>query len=255
MQLYVNAPERRAVLYQATLAALPSLRAAGAATLDWRSPLQQPRFANDHPFHEYRDGKVFDAIGRPDLRAKWAEYWPGRSQRWDALALARDASGAPLGPVLVEAKSYPGEFRASSGGTRAAGARLKLIERRLRETRTWLEVAETPELAELWLGPLYQSANRFATLCFFRSFCAPPVNAWLLNLYFVNDTTHTNNKLATSQEQWEHELPGAECALGLEGKRMPHSGRAYAQAGTYEELVAATRIDRELRPCSAVSTR
>lgn len=78
MQLYVNAPDRRAVLDQATLAALPSLRAAGAATLAWRSPLQQPRFANDHPFHEYRDGKVFDAIGRPDLRTKWAEYWPGR---------------------------------------------------------------------------------------------------------------------------------------------------------------------------------
>lgn len=90
--------------------------------------------------------------------------------------MARDATGTALGAVLVEAKSYPGEFRPNSGGTRAEGGRLKLIERRLRETRRWVGVAETPELAKLWLGPLYQSANRFATLCFFRSFCDPMEN-------------------------------------------------------------------------------
>jgi hypothetical protein len=101
MQLYVNAPDRRAVLDEKMLTALPSLEGAGTTTLSWRSPLQQPLFATDHPFHEYRDGKVFDAVGRPDLRAKWAEYWPGRSQRWDGLAVARDASGAVVGPVLV----------------------------------------------------------------------------------------------------------------------------------------------------------
>jgi hypothetical protein len=240
MQLYVNAPDRRSQLDKATLAALPTLRAAGATTLDWRAPLQHPLFATDHPFHEYRDGKVFDAVGRPDLRGKWAEYWPGRSQRWDALAVARDDAGTVLGPVLVEAKSYPGEFRPKSGGTRAEGDRLKLIERRLRETREWLGVPETPELAKLWLGPLYQSANRFATLRFFGSFCDPPADTWLLNLYFVNDTTHTNKKLATSQEQWEKELPGAERDLGLEGKEVRHSGRAYVRGGTYDELVAAT---------------
>lgn len=98
----------------------------------------------------------------------------------------------------------------------------------------------TPELANLWLGPLYQSANRFATLRFFRSFCDPPADAWLLNLYFVDDTTHTNDKLATSQEQWEKALPGAERDLGLDGKEVAHSGRAYLQAGTYNELVEAT---------------
>jgi hypothetical protein len=240
MQLYVNAPDRRALLDETTLAALPSLRAAGATTLDWRSPLQHPLFVTDHPFHEYRDGKVLDAVGRPDLRAKWAEYWPGRSQRWDALAVARDDTGTILGPVLVEAKSYPGEFRPKSGGTRAEGDRLALIERRLHETREWLAVAETPELTKLWLGPLYQSANRFAALRFFRSFCDPPADAWLLNLYFINDTTHINEKLATPQEQWEKELPGAEHDLGFAGLEVPHSGRAYVEGGTYDELVAAT---------------
>ncbi len=57
MQLYVNSPERRALLDQATLDSLPSLEAAGASLLDWRSPLQWPLFDSDHPFHEYRDGK------------------------------------------------------------------------------------------------------------------------------------------------------------------------------------------------------
>src|SRR4051812_3262722 len=150
MQLYVNAPDRRALLDKATLAALPSLSAAGATTLDWRSPLQHPLFATDHPFHEYRDGKVFDAVGRPDLRGKWAEYWPGRSQRWDALAVACDDTGTVLGPVLVEAKSYPGEFRPKSGGPRAEGDRLKIIERRLRETREGLGGAERPEHPQAW---------------------------------------------------------------------------------------------------------
>jgi hypothetical protein len=107
MQLYVNAPDRRAVLDEKMVTAQPSLGAAGSTCLSWRSPLHQSLVATDHRFHEYRDGKVFEAIGRPDLRAKWAEYWPGRSQRWDGLAMARDASGAVVGPVLVEAKSYP----------------------------------------------------------------------------------------------------------------------------------------------------
>jgi hypothetical protein len=76
----------------------------------------------------------------------------------------------------------------------------------------------------------YASSARFAT----------PRLTWLLNLYFVNDTTHSNEKLATSQQQWENEWPGAERDLGLEGKHVPHSGRAYAEAGTYDELLAGT---------------
>jgi len=47
MQLYVNAPDRRVLLDQAALTALPSLQAAGATTLDWRSPLQHPLFTTD----------------------------------------------------------------------------------------------------------------------------------------------------------------------------------------------------------------
>lgn len=57
MQLYVNAPDRRAVLDDRVLTALPSLEAAGTTALSWRSPLRHPLLATDHPFHEFRDGK------------------------------------------------------------------------------------------------------------------------------------------------------------------------------------------------------
>lgn len=153
--------------------------------------------------------------------------------------MARDASGAVVGPVLVGPRVIPPSFGlqaavraprvavwSSSSGDRArreSGSRARDLGRRQAVARTALPVA-----------------NRFATLYFFRSFCDPPVDAWLLNHYFVNDTTHSNEKLATSQPQWENDLPGAERDLGLEGKHVPHSGRAYAEAGTYDELLAAT---------------
>jgi hypothetical protein len=126
------------------------------------------------------------------------------------------------------------------GGARCGPRRLRRRGRASASRGQELSRAKTSDVARRWLGPLYQSANRFATLRFFRSFCDPPVDAWLRNLYFVNDTTHSNEKLATSQQQWENELPGAERDLGLEGKHVPHSGRAYAEAGTYDELLAAT---------------
>lgn len=110
IQLYVNSPERRKVLDEKVLTALPTLRAAGATRFDWRSPLLLPVLPGDHPFHEYRDGKVLDAIARSDLREKWRDYWPNRSQKWDALAMAYDGGDGVVGPVLVEAKAIPASF-------------------------------------------------------------------------------------------------------------------------------------------------
>jgi hypothetical protein len=68
MQLYVNSPHRRRALDAAALDALPSLRADRSTQFRWRSPLARPLFDSDRPFHEYRDGKLFDALGRPNLR-------------------------------------------------------------------------------------------------------------------------------------------------------------------------------------------
>lgn len=144
IQLYVNEPTCGAELDAAALKHLPGLRDAGATTLSWRSPLLEPLFSTDHPFHEYRDGKVLDALGLSRLRPDWKKYWPQRSQKWDALAMALDVDDEDVGPVLVEAKSYPGEFRDRGGGTRAEGERRKRIENRLWQTRGWLGAQQTP---------------------------------------------------------------------------------------------------------------
>src|SRR5688572_29347171 len=86
MQLYVNSRQRRVPLDRVVLESLPSLRAAGAVTLSWRSPLADVA----PPFAEYRDGRVLHAIDRSDLRDGWRRYWPARAQVWDGLAVALD---------------------------------------------------------------------------------------------------------------------------------------------------------------------
>jgi hypothetical protein len=143
-------------------------------------------------------------------------------------------------PCACRGQELSRQFRDTGGGSAAKGDRLTRIEDRLRETRQWLRVEESSQIAERWIGDLYQSANRFATLRFFRSHLNPPADAWLLNLYFLNDRTHKSSKRATTREKWEAELPRAEADLGLKGKPIAHSGRAFVDAGTYEELVAAT---------------
>jgi hypothetical protein len=206
-----------------------------------RSPLAALLFVTDHPFHEYRDGKAFQAINRPDLLPAWSVYWPSRSQTWDAIAVALDQAGHPVGPVLVEAKSYPQEFR-DRRGTRAGGDRRDLIAKRLAEARHWLGVEEIEELADRWLGEFFQSANRFATLRFFRHYdhLKPLESACLVNIYFVDDQTHLTPKSATSRQAWDAAIVQAEQDLGLAGTDVEHSGRVFLDAETYAELVKAT---------------
>jgi hypothetical protein len=151
------------------------------------------------------------------------------------IALARDGDGDVVGPVLVEAKAYPGEFRDTGGGTAAEGERLKRIRQRLQETRAWLDVPESPDRARIWLGELYQSANRFACLRFFRAVLQPEVPAWLLNIYFVNDPTYR----PTPRMDWEKALGVAESDLGL-ARSVAHSGRAFLEGRPRQELVDAT---------------
>lgn len=233
MQLYVNVPGRRAELDQAVLGALPTLRAAGAVALRWCSPLARPLFPDDKPFHEYRDGKMLRAIDRYDLLPQLRDYWPARGPVWDAIGRAFDARGGAVGSVLVEAKSYPGEFRVTGGGTGAAGDRRERIKTRLSETRAWLGVVETPERAQTWLGELYQSANRLAYLRWFHAVLDPPVPVWLVNLYFVSDPTYRS----TVRSEWDDALRAAAADLGLAGS-VAHLEHAFLEGRDPAELRA-----------------
>lgn len=216
MQLYVN--RRNSALTTAVLDALPSL-AKLQPVLAWASPREKERFA------EYHDRDFLRAIERPDLAAALKDYWPSGGPHWDALAVARDADGRYLGPVLAEAKSWPGEMKSK---TAASAASRKRIAARLSETREWLGVGE--EHATAWLASYYQAANRYAHLRWFLDVLNE--RAWLANIYFVADPAKP-----TTRAVWETAIAGAEEVLGLADVTVPNAGRVFLPAGERTELL------------------
>ena len=80
IQTYVNLhPD---ALNAAILRAFPELGKA-SVELEWVSPLEKDGFA------EYRDEAFLAALGRSDLAAALAAFWPRGGPQWDALASVR----------------------------------------------------------------------------------------------------------------------------------------------------------------------
>ena len=168
-------------------------------TLTWVSPLKSERYV------EYSDQGFLKAVNLAAFSDELADFWPKGGPTWDALAVAElDDDPQKHGVVLVEAKSHLTELCGS--GCRAEGASLKQIKEALRLTRQWLGVADKYEYC--WLGPFYQTANRWAFLYFLRGIIKVP--AWLVNIYFLNDPYRP-----TSMKQWDVFLPEVMWALGL----------------------------------------
>lgn len=220
MQLYVS--RRASALTAAVLDALPSL-AELRPILTWVSPLEVENFA------EYHDADFLRAISRPELAAVLADYWPPGGPHWDALAIARDADGHDVGPVLVEAKSWPGEMRSR---TTASEASRKRIAERLSETRHWLGIGE--EHAQAWLERYYQAANRYAYLRWFVDVLGE--RAWLANIFFIDDPDKP-----TSRASWDTAIAEAATELGLEGLAVPNTWRVFLPAGERDELLASPK--------------
>ncbi len=163
------------------------------AELDWRAPLESNNF--DEPL----DSAFLGALGLEALAPELKAFWPDGGPRWDGVALLR-----PSGSVLlVEGKSYPAEMR-GSGCQATAERSLTMIKRALDDTKSWLGVYPGTN----WFGPLYQYANRLAHVRFLRE---RGVDAWLVNLCFVNDVTTT----PTTEEAWKSGLARAKRELGL----------------------------------------
>ena len=217
LQIQIAVNRRPSELEHGLLAALPTL-AALDPVFDWCSPLEHDRF------REYYDDSLLDRIGRPELKAKLAAFWPTGGPHWDAVAVARHRSGNWLGPILIEAKSYPGEQRSSC---KAEGERRDPIERRLRETRGWLGVAESH--ASWWTDGLYQTANRLTFLRFFRQVLKE--QAWLANVYVVDDPSRG---ATTSQVKWNTELARTVERLGIGA--VAHSGKVFIPGRARHEL-------------------
>ena len=161
--------------------------------LDWKAPLEAAKF------EEMLDEAFLVALGLSTHASALRQFWPGSGPRWDGLARL-EASGTVL---LIEGKSYPAEMRGS--GCLAKDPRsLQLINAALNGTKAWLGVARDVD----WKGELYQYANRLAHVRFLRE---RGVEAWLVNLCFVNDPT----KCPTDAPTWTRALAQAKQDLGL----------------------------------------
>lgn len=185
-------------LYSARLA--PTLSAALAKavghpsdSLKWIAPLE------DDLFDELLDEAFIRALGYGAHANALRAFWPGSGPRWDGLARL-EPSGTVL---LIEGKSYPAEMRGSGCQAKDPNS-IRLIDAALDDTKRWLNVP----VDRNWKGDLYQYANRLAHVRFLRDL---GVDAWLVNLCFVNDPT----KNPTDESTWRDALAQAKKDLGV----------------------------------------
>jgi hypothetical protein len=187
MQLY-SARQRSALE-----AALAGALSRAGESLDWIAPLE------DKHFEELLDEAFINALGLGAHSAALRSFWPGSGPRWDGLARLRPSNAV----LLIEGKSYPAEMRGS--GCQAKDPRsIELIDAALDATKAWLGAPQDAD----WKGELYQYANRLAHVRFLRD---RGVEAWLVNLCFVNDPT----KNPTDAGAWMSALTQAKKDLGL----------------------------------------
>jgi aromatic ring-cleaving dioxygenase len=197
-QLYVN--DHTAELDSAILTALPAL-ARLRPKVQWVSPLRADGY------REFWDAAFLRTLGFPELAAGLGEWWPRRGgPHWDALARLEFADGT-AGALLAEGKSYPGEMYDKKGCSASSVDSLAKIRTALVETQRWLGV-DRP--VESWLRPLYQTANRLATLHWLME--QLDGRAWLVHLCFINDPTH----IRSTRGEWDDAFDAAGRALGIE---------------------------------------
>jgi hypothetical protein len=214
--LYVN--KRTSQLNEALAAAFPDL---DAADIGWSSPL-----ANDG-HREYWDKPFLERVGLTQHADQLKAFWPAGGPHWDALAGVRfDGSERP-GVILGEGKSYPGEFYGGGCAAKPGSASCELTETSLYWTGQQLGVIG--KTADDWCGPLYQSANRLAHLCWLRSL---GVRAWLVHLLFTADPHGP-----TTEPEWLAALEKTDQELGLAGIRVDHAGHVFLPAGNRSELI------------------
>lgn len=216
IQIYVN--RRASDLDRAILATVPDLRDR-QARIRWVSPIEPDRFA------EYHDEDVLRLLGLQELAPRWKEFWPRGGPHWDALGIVELAGGRG-GPLLLEAKSHVPEVY--GGGCQASPASRAKIDGAFRATKKWLGVPESAD----WTGPLYQSANRLASLYFFREVAGIP--AWLVNVYFLDDP-HSPTDLPA----WKEALGQVKLELCLDDKRIPYAGEVLLPARQRSEILAS----------------
>jgi len=165
--------------------------------ITWVSPMKEDEYA------EYRDGDFLKRLGLDELKVPLNHFWPEKGPQWDALG-----KGSNGEVFLVEAKANIPELL--SGCKARAPKSRKRIQRRFKETRDFLKCKTSID----WTTGLYQYASRLAHLYYLRHL--NKINAYLIFVYFVNDTTH----IPTSLKEWEGALLLEKKLLGLNKHKL-----------------------------------
>jgi hypothetical protein len=184
-----------------------------ASKIRWVSPLASENFT------EYRDERFLGVLGLERYSGELQEFWPKGGPCWDALGTLESPSG--LGVVLVEAKSHGselvGELKAKDPES------LRKIGEALAETKK-RRCGPNPDSYD-WTRPYYQAANRLVFLHFLRS---RKVEAWLANVYFLNDPHFRDSP--HSPDEWGPIIDNMKQALGLVGRDMPYTVNLFLEA-------------------------
>ena len=170
--------------------------------IEWLSPLTEDNYA------EYSGADFIDAVIRSTKTRQLIQldkFWPKRGPQWDALAVTNHGD-----IILVEAKANLPEL--VSRPSRASSTSKDRIMKSLECTKRSLD----PNNEVDWSATYFQYANRIAHLWFLheRKKDHPEIgDAYLLNIYFLNDPTV--KKSPKIESEWVSQINIAKAFLGL----------------------------------------
>jgi hypothetical protein len=147
----------------------------------WQSPKKEKNFV------EYSDDDFISVLRFKPEELKLNEFWPKRGPNWDCLGISNSGNR-----FLVEAKSHIQEM--VSPPSRASKPSIDLIKMSLKQTQDFCKANENID----WSSCFFQYFNRLAHLKFLRF--DRTVAAYLVFLYFVNDTSIKN---PASEVEWK----------------------------------------------------
>jgi len=160
--------------------------------ITWLSPLAPA-------YSEYQDQQFVDRLRITLNKVPLKDFWPRGGPVWDALARTSKRK-----VFLIEAKAHIPEMDSSE--SLASSRSLQRIAKSLNETKAFLDANPIVD----WTRTFYQYTNRLAHLYLLRGL--NDINAYLLNVYFINDT---HMKGPSSVEEWKGALTLLKAYLGI----------------------------------------
>lgn len=191
-------------------------QALGIKHIEFFSPIESEGYG------EYRDD-FLRKLRIDDSAYPLKDFWPAKGPQWDGLAKTdKDEI------LLIEAKAHISET--FGDGTQAKGESRKRIRTTLQNVAMSKNV-NAKFIEDIWLGPLYQTANRIAFLDYLVNKLG--VKAKLVYVIFLNDPIAHPSE---TKDRWNAVLDTAErymLRLPRRFKLSKHIKRAFID---YREL-------------------